>query len=117
MSSLGTFKNEIVEEFKNAEHNDLEDLVYRFQLTYDEIIDILHLKYFTGSTKGYILPPGAYEIIDVNFMVKSFFPKEVKKKITIDSVGLKSNLTTNKTKRFVKKTFLYNTRFYRKPFQ
>ena len=26
-------KNKILEELKNAEYNDLEDLVYRFQLT------------------------------------------------------------------------------------
>ena len=37
-------KNEILEEIKNAKYNDLEDLVYRFQLTYDEIINILNLK-------------------------------------------------------------------------
>ena len=40
LSSLGMFKDEILEELKNAKFNDLEDMVYRFQLTYDEIIDI-----------------------------------------------------------------------------
>ena len=29
-SSVGTFKNEKLEELKNAKYNDLEDLVYRF---------------------------------------------------------------------------------------
>ena len=42
-------KNEILEELKNVKHNDLEDLVYRMQLTYDEFTDILDLKYI--STK------------------------------------------------------------------
>ena len=45
LSSLGMFKDEIFEELKNVKYNDLEDLVYRFQITYDEIIDILDLKY------------------------------------------------------------------------
>ena len=33
-------KNEILEVLKNVKYNDLKDLVYRMQLTYDEIIDI-----------------------------------------------------------------------------
>ena len=44
LSTLDTFKNEILEELKNIKYNDPEDLLYRFQLTYDEIIDILDLK-------------------------------------------------------------------------
>ena len=44
LSSLGTFKKEILEELKNAKCDDLEDMVYLFQLTYDEMIDILDLK-------------------------------------------------------------------------
>ena len=35
LSSLGTFRNELLEELRNANHNDLDDLVFRFQLTYD----------------------------------------------------------------------------------
>ena len=37
-------KNEIIKELKNAKYNDLEDLVYRMRLSYDEIMDILDLK-------------------------------------------------------------------------
>ena len=33
LSSHGIFKNEIIEHLKIAKYNDLEDLVYRFQLT------------------------------------------------------------------------------------
>ena len=40
LSSLGMFKDEILEEIKNVKYNDLEDLVYRFKLTYDEIMGI-----------------------------------------------------------------------------
>ena len=45
LSNLGMFKNEILEELKKSKHNDLEEMVYRFQLTCYEIIDILDLKY------------------------------------------------------------------------
>ena len=34
LSSLGTFKNELCEELKKSKYNDLEDMVYSFQLTY-----------------------------------------------------------------------------------
>ena len=37
LSSLGTFKEERLDEIKEAKYNDLEDMVYRFQLTYDEM--------------------------------------------------------------------------------
>ena len=47
-------KNKIVEKLKNVEYNDLEDLVYRMQLTYDEIIDVLNLKYI--PTKKWVIP-------------------------------------------------------------
>ena len=39
-------KNEILEELRNVKDNDLEDLVYRMQLTYNEIIDVLDLNKF-----------------------------------------------------------------------
>ena len=45
LSDFDTQKHEILEELKNAKYNDLEDLVYRMQLTYNEIINILELKY------------------------------------------------------------------------
>ena len=75
-------------------------MVYRFQLTYDEIIDILDLNYIPTTTISYALSPGMNKIIDMNFMLKSLIPKGVKVKITIDDIRLKSNLTTNKTIKF-----------------
>ena len=107
MSNLGTFKDEILEELKNSKYNDLEDLVNRFQLTYDEVIDVLDLKYIVGPTTGYTLPLGIYEIIDVNFKLKSLHTKEVKVNITIDDVSLKSNLTKIKQSGLLKKCFFY----------
>ena len=44
LSSLDNFKNEIIQELKNAKYNDHEDMVYRFQLTFGEFVDILDLK-------------------------------------------------------------------------
>ena len=57
LSSLGRFKDEILEDLRNAKFNDLEHMVYRFQLTYDEIMDILNLKYIPTKRTGYSLDP------------------------------------------------------------
>ena len=58
LSDFDTQKNEILEELKNAKYNDLEDLVYRMRLSYDEIMDILDLKYIPTKRTGYSLNPG-----------------------------------------------------------
>ena len=50
-------KNEILEDLKKAKYNDLEDLVYRMRLSYDEIIDILDLKYIPTKRMGYSIKP------------------------------------------------------------
>ena len=44
LSDFDTQKNEFLEELKIIKYNDLEDLVYRMQLTYNEIIDVLDSK-------------------------------------------------------------------------
>ena len=73
-------------------HNDLEDLVYRMQLNYDEIIDILDLKYILTKRTGYSLNPGIYEVVDLNNSSKYILPDNVKVSITIDHIRIKSNL-------------------------
>ena len=45
LSDFDNQKYEILEELKKVGYNDLKDLVYRMRLSYDEIIDILDLKY------------------------------------------------------------------------
>ena len=65
LSDIDTQKNEILEELKNVEYNDLEDLVYRMQLTYDEIRDILDLKYLPTKRMGYSLKPNIYNVVDL----------------------------------------------------
>ena len=83
-------KNELLEELKNSKYNDLEDLVYRFQLTYDEIIDTLDLKYIPTERTGYSLNLGVYEITDINETLEYILPENVKVSITIDDIRLKS---------------------------
>ena len=108
LSSLGMFKDEILEELKNVKHNDLEDLVYRFQLTYDAIMNILDLKYIPTKRTGYSLNPGIYEVVDLNNTLKHILPNNVKANITIDDIKLNSNLKTNQTLLFTNKSF-FNT--------
>ena len=82
-------KNEILEELRNVKYNDLEDLVYRMQLTYDEIIDILDLKNNPTKRTGYSLNPGIYEVVDLNNTLKYILPDNMKVNATIDDVRLK----------------------------
>ena len=85
-------KNEILEELKNAKYNDLEDLVYRMRLSYDEIMDILDLKHIPTKRTGYSLNPGFYEVVDLNNTLKHILPDNVKINIVIDDIRLKSNV-------------------------
>ena len=73
LSGFDTHKNEMLEALKNAKYNDLEDMVYRFQITYDEIIDILDLKYISTKSKRYSLKPNIYQISDINKTLKKYF--------------------------------------------
>ena len=107
LSSLGMFKDEILEDLKNAKFNDLEDMVYRFQLKYDEVMDILDLKYIPTKRTGYSLDPGIYEVDDLNNTLKYILPDNVKVSVTIDDIRLKSNLKTNQTLIFTEKSFFY----------
>ena len=79
LSSLGMFKDEIFEELKKVKYNDLEDLVYRFQLTYDEIIDILDLTSIPTKRTGYSIEPNIYNVIDLNKTLKKILPNSKNK--------------------------------------
>ena len=107
LSEFDTQKIEILEELKKVKYNDLEDLVYRKRLSYDEIIDILDLKYISTKRTGYSLNPGIYEVVDLNNTLKYILPNNVKVTITIDDIRLKSNLKTNQTLIFTEKSFFY----------
>ena len=107
LSDFDNQKHEILEELKNAKYNDLEDLVYRMRLSYDEIMDILDLKYIPTKRTRYSLNPGIYEVVDLNNTLKHILPDNVKVNITIDDIRLKSNLKINQTSIFTEKSFFY----------
>ena len=98
-------KSEILAELKRVKYKNLEDMVYRLELTYDEMVDIMDVHYIVGSTKRFKFLTGVYKITDISSMLKSLLPKDVKVTVTIDYSRLKSYLTTNKTIRFIKKDF------------
>ena len=107
LSSLGMFKDEILEELKNVKYNDLEDLVYRFKLTYDEIMDILDLKYIPTKRTGYSIEPNIYNVVDLNKTLKNILPNNVKLDVTIDERKYKTDLKINQTLIFTNKSFFY----------
>ena len=107
LSDFDNQKYEIIEELKNAKYNDLEDLVYRMRLSYDEIMDILDLNYIPTKRTCYSLNPGIYEVVDLNNTLKHILPDNVKVNITIDDIRLKSNLKINQTLIFTEKSFFY----------
>ena len=108
LSDFDTQKNEILEELKNIKYNDLEDLVYRIQLTYDEFIDKLDIKYIPTKRTGYSLNPCIYEEFDLDNTLKYILPNNVKVSITLDDIRLKPNLKTNQTLLFTNKSFFYS---------
>ena len=52
---------------KNIEHNDLEDMVFRLEIFFSEILYILDRKNIDTSTLGYALEQGYFEISDIKF--------------------------------------------------
>ena len=101
------FKDETLEDLKNAKFTDLEDMVYRFQLTYDEIIDILDLKYIHTKKMGYSIEPNIYKVVDLNKTSKNILPDNVKRNFSIDERKYKTDLEINQTLIFTKKSFFY----------
>ena len=108
LSDFDTQKNEILEKLKNLKYNDLEALVYRMQLTYDEFIDKLDQKYIPTKRTGYSLNPCIYEEVDLDNTLKFILPNNVKVNFTIDDIRLKPNLKTNQTLLFTNKSIFYS---------
>ena len=77
------------------------------QLSYDEIMDILDIKYFPSDRIGYTLPPGTYETVDINRTLEYILPDKVKVTISIDDFRLKSSLKINQTLFFTGKSFFF----------
>ena len=82
-------------------------MVFRLQLTYNEILDILDFNYIPTKKTAYSLNPGIYEVNDFNNTLKHILPENVKVNITIDDIRLKSNLKINQTLLFTEKSFFY----------
>ena len=80
--------------------------MYRFQQSFDEIKDILDLKYIP-TKKSSSPAPGIYKVTGINLMLKHLFPNNVKISITIDDLSLQSNVNINQTLIFTKKSFFY----------
>ena len=80
-------------------------MLYRFQLTYDEIIEKLDLKRIPSERTGSSLHPGIYEVADINQILKHILPNNVKVIITISDIRLKSSLDNIQTWIFTKKSF------------
>ena len=77
------------------------------RLSYDEIMDILDLKYIPTKRIGYSLDPSFYEVIDLNNTSNYILPDTIKVNITIDDIRLKSNLKINQTLTFTYESFFY----------
>ena len=75
------------------------------QLTYDEVIDVIDLKYISTKRIGFSLDPGIYGIVDLNNTLNYILPDNIKVNITIDDIRLKSNLEINQTLIFTEKSF------------
>ena len=108
LSDFDTQKNEIIEGLKNVKYNDLEDLVYRMRLSYDEIMDILDLKYIPTEKTGYSIEPNIYNVVDINKTLKNILPTNVKIDISIDERKYKTDLKINQTLIFKNKSFFYS---------
>ena len=58
-------------------------MVYRMDLTYDEIVEALSIKYTSATSIGYLPEAGRYEISDLSFMINSSLPNEEKQTIQL----------------------------------
>ena len=70
-------------------------MVNRMQLKYNEIMDVLDIKYFPSDRTGYTLPPGIYHVGEINKTLQYFLHDFVKVSITIEDIRLKFNLNIN----------------------
>ena len=77
-------KIEILEELRNVKYNDQKDLVYRMQLTINELIVVLDLEYIPTKRKGRSLKPNIYQTSDINDALKNILPDNVKICVIID---------------------------------
>ena len=80
---------------KSVEYSDPEDTVFRLELTYSEITEILDTKYISASSIGKNFCPGIYEVSDLNLMLKSLLSNFVEVSVTNIDIRLFLSFTTN----------------------
>ena len=68
-------------------------------------MDILDIVDIPLKRKGYILPPGIFEISGPNLIFENLLLKGVKVSVTNDDIRLIQNLKTNQTFEINKKIF------------
>ena len=90
---------------KNVKYDDLENVVFKFQLTYNEVTDMLKIKYIPTKRTSCSLNRGNYEVVDLNITLINILPDNVKVSATIDDARLKSNSKNYQTLIFTKKSF------------
>ena len=105
LSDFRTSKKEIIEDLKSANYHDLEELIYRREQSYDEIMNVLDTKFYLSQIRGYTLGTRIHEISDINKTLEFLLSDFVKVIITIDDIRLGSNLNNNQTLIFTKKYF------------
>ena len=107
LSDFDTSKKDILEEIKSGNYHDLEDLVSRLGLTYDENMDVSYIKNFPSERKVYTLPAARYETSVINKTLENLLPDIVEVSITIDDIRLRSILFNNQTWIFTKTSYFY----------
>ena len=75
------------------------------QLTYNEVIDILDLKYIPTKKIGYSIEPNIYNVVDLNKVLKSILPNNVKMDNSVDEKKYKTDLKINQTLIFTNQSF------------
>ena len=58
LAGFDQFKGEKFARLEKVNYKDLEDMVYRMELNYDEILDILNVTFSTGSPDCYTITLG-----------------------------------------------------------
>ena len=100
-------KSEILSDVTGVKYKDFQDMVYKLDLAYNETVDIMDVKNFAASSTAYTLPAGLFEISDLNMILQSLLPDDMKVDNTTDNITPRSNLIANKTMKFDKKSFLF----------
>ena len=82
-------------------------MVYRKEITYDDFLDVLDVKYFAGSIFSNASQPSIYESSDIILMLKCLLHADTKANFKFDGNRLRWNITTNKAIKFPEKSFFY----------